>query len=155
MKKIIFASIIVAFVFSSCSKNLPDVGGTSAQRVANEWWCRLFVGNTDVGGGFHKVSTYNTSADADSIWVDDPSLYQFKVKAKANYSALTFVTSQANNEYYTVKVDLNGKVLLNAGHSKSGKLTDSIYMEAKFTDDPGTTYILRGTARTKYSEDDY
>lgn len=147
---------MVVLFFVSCSKNLPEVGGTAAQKVANEWWCKIMVGNSDVGNGYHKIMTYNTAANADSIWVDDlGNLYNFKVKAKVDYTTLSFVTSQAQNENYNIKVDLNGKILVNMGHSKAGNITDSIYMEAKFSDDPSTKYIIAGTARTRFSEDEY
>lgn len=156
MNKSIILFFVLALVAPSCKKNLPDVGGTSAQKMANEWWCQIFVGTADVGGGYHKLMTYNTAANADSLWIDDlKNLYEFKVKMKADYNGLTFTTTQAQNEYYNIKVDITGKILLNAAKSKSGNTTDSIYMQAKFTDDPSTTYIIRGHARTKFSEDEY
>ena len=156
MKKIILVLVIAAVSVSSCNKNLPEIGATSAKRMANEWWVQIFDGTTDIAGGYHKFMTYNTADNADSIWVDDLEHgWQFKVKAKADYNALTFTTAQAQNEYYNIKVDLTGKVLLNAAHSKAGNITDSIYMQAKFTDDPGKIYVIRGHARTRFSVDEY
>ena len=55
---------------------------------------------------------------------------QVKFKAKADYSNLTFATSNAANEYYPITVNVtDGKILLNAGHSKSGNVVDSIHMQ--------------------------
>jgi Lipid-binding putative hydrolase len=158
MKRIISIATIIFLVFiSSCSKNLPDVGGTAAVTVANEWWVTFKLGDQDLIGTHVKIATYNTSDNKDSIWVDDlQNTWSFKVKAKADYKALTFETNNAQNEYYDIQVKItNGKILHQAGKSRVGNITDSIYLEATFTDDPDNKYILSGTARTMYAEDDY
>ena len=51
MKKVtIILSALIIFLFFSCSKK-PDVGGTAAQNMANEWWVTLDQGGTqDVSG---------------------------------------------------------------------------------------------------------
>ena len=36
----IIASIAVVMLFS-CKKDLPDIGGTAAQKMSNEWWVTL------------------------------------------------------------------------------------------------------------------
>jgi len=60
------------------------------------------------------------------------------------------------NEYYPITVNVtDGKILLNAGHSKSGNVVDSIHMQIEFSDDPGTIYEMNGGARTRFAEDDY
>jgi hypothetical protein len=148
---------LAVLVLSSCKKNLPDVGGTSAQKVANEWWVTFKQGSVDLIGTHVKISTYNTAANNNEIWVDDlTNTWQFKVKAQVDYSNLTFKATAAKNEYYNITVDIaNGKVLVGQGRSKTGNVTDSIYMEAKFSDDPGTVYTLSGHARTRFSEDEY
>src|SRR5688500_17068187 len=99
MYKILLAVLIIVTV-AGCSKDLPDVGGTSAQKMANEWWVTWKHGTTDLLGHPVKLSTYNTAANKDSIWVDDLEHgWQFKVKAKANYDSLTFSTTSSQNEY--------------------------------------------------------
>ena len=50
---------------------------------------------------------------------------------------------------------LEGKVINDAGRSKSGVVTDSIYIKAVFSDDPGTEYEMAGHRRTGFLEDDY
>jgi len=161
MKRIsIILTAAVVILFASCKKNLPDIGGTSAQKIANEWWVTLDEGGTkDVYGlGHFKMATYNTAANNDSIWVDDfGNGWQFKVKAKADYSNLTFSqTAGAPNEYYPITVKITeGKVILDAGHSKAGNKVDSIHFKVEFSDDPGTFYEMNGHARTKFIEDEY
>jgi hypothetical protein len=107
--------------------------------------------------GHFKIATYNSSANDDSIWIDDfQNGYQVKFKAKADYTNLTFATSNAANQYYPITINLtDGKILLNAGHSKSGNVVDSIHMQLEFSDDPGTIYEMNGGARTRFAEDDY
>jgi len=168
MKKIsIFSIIITVIAFSSCQKK-PDTGGTAAEKMANEWWVTLDQGSTkDVFGiGHFKIATYNGSANDNTMWVDDfENGWGFKIKTSADFNSLTFAaTSGADNEYFlpsnptrfpkTVKIT-EGKVIANAGHSKTGVLTDSIYFKVEFSDDPGTIYTMPGHARTRFAEDDY
>lgn len=166
MKKLALIVGIAIVGFSSCKKELPDVGGTSAQKIANEWWCTLTNNGTDVYHiGYFKLSTYNTAANNNQVWVDDlKGGYGFKVKAAADFTNLTFSGATASNEYYnpaspasfpqTVTIT-DGKVLPGVGHSRTGNVTDSINMKVEFSDDPGRVWTISGTARTKYVEDDY
>lgn len=159
--------ILMMVCFASCKKD-PVVGGTAAEKMANEWWVMLTQNGTDIFriGHFH-MSTYNTSANDSAMWIDDEKNgYGFKSKVAANFSALTFSsnTVSSSNVYYdpahpasfpqSVKIT-EGKVLANAAHSKGGNLTDSIYMKIEFSDDPGQTYVISGYARTRFAEDDY
>ena len=158
-KKIFSALFIITFLLTACKKELPDVGGTAAQKIANEWWVTLDLDNTEdvYGLGHFKIATYNTAGNNDSIWIDDfANGWQVKFKAKADYSNLTFSAQDSPNEYYPINVNVpEGKVLLNAGHSKSGNIVDSIHMKIEFDDDPGTMYEMNGTARTMFIEDEY
>jgi hypothetical protein len=168
MKRIYFFSItITLIVFSSCQKK-PDIGGTAAEKMANEWWVTLDQGNNkDVFSiGHFKIATYNSASNDNTIWVDDlENGWGFKSKATADFNSLTFAAaSGVDNFYYdpahptrfpkTVKIT-EGKIIPNAGHSKTGVLTDSIYMKVEFSDDPGTIYTMPGHARTRFAEDDY
>jgi len=131
--------------------------------MANGWWVNVsMMGNS----GYLTptpvfFATYNNAANSpDSLWIDDlGNFWNFKVAAGVNYSALTFQVTGAINTYYLDTVDIaNGKILPKAGHSRAGNVADSIYMEVKFSDDVpayGNTYIIAGTARTGFDEDDY
>jgi hypothetical protein len=158
MKKLILIATIIIVVVTGCIKT-EDPGGPTAKALANEWWITVTVDGTDVLGGHVAFTTYNSAPDQDSIWVDDlTNFWTFKCKAKADYKALTFATTGAENDYTAgTNVTLsNGKILPNAGHSKTGNIADSIYVEAKFSDDPDNlTYVISGTARTFRAEDDY
>lgn len=161
MKKIIGITIIALVGFSSCSKK-KDIGGTAMENMANEWWAELKLDGENVYGPgvFGKIATYNTAANtSNEIWVDDvDALYDFKVKATADPNALTFSATQAVSiiDGYEIWVTItDGKILPGAGHSKTGNVTDSIYMKVEFEDDPGTIYTIEGHARTRFAEDDY
>ena len=165
MYKIVSILFCVA-LFTSCKKSLPDVGGTAAQSMANEWWVTMKLGGVDQLGTHVKIKTYNTSANGNQIWIDDfpnattlsGNVWGFQVKANADFNNMTF---SANNSVsavtgYAIKVNVaNGKVFPKGGNSKSGVSVDSIYMKIEFEDDPGNVYELSGHERTKLIEDEY
>ena len=165
MKKILIITTILFTVGSliSCKKDF-EPGTTSGNKMGNGWWCTLTLGGADVYGvGTYFLNTYNTSANKDTIWIDDlGNGYGFKCKAAANFSDLSFSTKSSDNEFfdgtakYPASVNIiSGKILPKAGHSLSGNLTDSIFMKAVFSDDVTDTFIVAGTARTGFVEDDY
>ena len=158
MKKIALIFGLAIMVLSGCKKDLPDPGGTASQKLANEWWTRLTLNGADVYGiGHFALLTYNTAANSNEIWIDDYGhSWDFKIKAQANYTDLTFTAAQATDINHNIKVDVSeGKVLLGVGISKTGNVTDSIYMKIKFSDDPGKEYVISGHGRTKFAEDEY
>jgi hypothetical protein len=159
MRKISLAAIILILSIPiSCNKSF-DAGNTVSKKMAGGWWVTFTQNGADIFGlGTFFLTTYNDAAGDDSIWVDDLGhSWNFKCKAKADYSKLIFTLPGGQNVYYADTVFLaNGKVLPGGGKSRAGNKTDSIYMEAKFSDDPsGATYIISGTARTGFIEDDY
>jgi len=147
---------VVIFALMSCQK-VKEPGATAAVKVANEWWVTLTLDGSDIGPGHFRMATYNTSANDNNIWVDDyQSGWQFKIKTPIDYTALTFSTTGAQNEYYNITVNLSdGKIFPKLGHSKSGNVVDSIHMKLEFSDDPGTIYEMNGVERTRFVEDDY
>lgn len=164
MRKILFAVLfITGGCLISCKKDF-DPGTTVGKVVANGWWVNLQAGGANLTSTPIFFSTYNTAANTtDSMWVDDlKNGYGFKCKVATNFTDFTFSATNSHNDYYVGTVNfpatvtiINGKILPKAGHSLSGVITDSIYMQAKFSDDPSTTYTIAGTARTGLVEDDY
>ncbi len=157
MKNIFILLLFVVLTTLSCKKSYV-VGGTMNPQASNGWWVTALENGNDVGVGYFFLSTYNTADNPDSIWIDDhEQFWQFKVKAMINITALTFTTTNSQNNYYNSLVTINnGKILPKAGHSTSGVVTDSIYMEAHFNDDPDSaTWTIAGVARTGLIEDDH
>lgn len=161
MRKLLCASGILAIILlGACKKSTYNPGTTATVNAAGGWWVTFTQGGVDVYGlGTFFLTTYNDAAnDPDSLWVDDLThSWGFKCKAGLNYKNLTFTATNAINDYQNDSVNIaNGKVLPKAGRSKAGNPTDSIYMEATFSDDPThSTYIISGTERTGFIEDDY
>lgn len=160
MNRIYKYAVIILLFSVSCTKKLEDPGATATVTMSNEWWVTLALPDgTDLLGGHVLFSTYNTSQNvADSLWLDDlEHAYDFKCKVLANPTNLTFATDSSQNEYYDIRVHIeNGKIIPNGGKGYStGYIVDSIYMEAKFSDDPTTTYIISGVARSRWAQDDY
>ena len=159
MKIASILSIFIVALFVSCKKDLPEIGGTAAQKMANEWWVTIDQGGAQdpYGFGHFKIRTYNTAANNDSMWMDDLNqTLGIQIKMGANFNNLTFSVKDAPNLSGTNTLTItDGKVLLNAGHSRSGNVVDSIHMQVEFSDDPGNVYEFNGTARTRFIEDEY
>ena len=122
MKKILyFAALAMMFAGSSCSKD--EVGGTSTEALAGEWFVTIDAvddnGNPIDGGedyfGIGEASrllTYNTAANNATMWVDDlgaftvaelynyPLYPNYAIRCKVNVDAanLTFSSVAAANE---------------------------------------------------------
>jgi hypothetical protein len=161
MKNILILILVLgATCMWACSKDLPDAGGTTTEALSNEWWV------TDNGSKVRKISTYNTSSNPDSMWISmsakrDPLTLRgdtFQIKVKVDPASLTFSVQNAKNflKYTINSVNItNGKVIPKGGTSKTGNITDSIYMEAEYSSDPGVKHILTGVARSRFEADDY
>ncbi len=166
MKKIIVLLLsTMAIGAISCKRDLPDPGRTALQNASNGWWVTVSIDGTPVTDPFF-FSTYNTASNSDSIWLDDlANFWEFKIKTKIDYTNLTFSATQVENDYYQSQVTIkNGKIFPKAGHTASGTATDSLYMEASFSDETdqagnltpyATTFVISGTARTGFIEDDH
>jgi hypothetical protein len=158
MNRTLRIPIMVMLLFISCTKKIENPGATNTVAMSNEWWVTFSLNGTDLIGTPVLFATYNTSQNvSDSLWLDDlKHTYQFKCKVLANPTDLTFTTDSSQNETYDIRVHIaNGKIFPNGGHSKTGLVTDSIYMQASFGDDPGDTYVISGVARTRWADDDY
>lgn len=167
MKKYILIFIaIFALTVQSCEKEF-DPGGTVVEKLAGDWYCEF---QYEDGGEWHNLlalygydyflmTSYNTAANNNEMFIDDAeSLWPFKGKVICDVNSLTFNTNgkQVENLYdETIPFEIkNGKVLQGGAHSVGGHVTDSIYMEAEFADDPGTIYRIVGHRRTGFTEDE-
>jgi len=149
----------LVLLMGSCKKAY-NPGGTKVQSLAGEWWVKFPDDDPDFGGaGYFPFFTYNTSANTDSLWVDDQeSFWEIKGKAGANPSALTFSGKDIQNVYYDSQFTItNGKVLTNAAHaSGTGDKTDSISFDIVFSDEDGDiVHHCTGYKRTGFAQDDH
>ena len=166
MKRIINYIVPVFFLVTvlSCKLEDPEIEFTPIGKMANEWHYQLLIddgsGNfiDPYNGGYNPMFTTNTAANTpDSMWIDDDGSWaEIRAKVAINVSDMTFSNSTIVTERYTDGTVLisNGKILEGAAKSFSGVTVDSIYFEAEFDWDPGTTYILAGHQRTGFLEDE-
>lgn len=163
MKKVLYlATLLLTLAFTSCSKE--EIGGTATESLAGEWYVTAnMVENGSVvedpkGMGCFTIMTYNTSANNPSeIWVDDNgNFWDFKVKAQADASALTFSAAGAQNQKYDCQVTItNAKITKGGGVQNNGSKADYITMDVVFSDDEDqVVYRLEGVRYSGLVEND-
>lgn len=162
MKKIdilyTISALLLIVSLGSCKKDDFNAGGTATQSLANEWWVRV-----DGGADYYTLFTYNTAANIPTeMWVDDGNNNSggvpfWQIKGKVQVNGLTFSgTNIANQDYVSTFTITNGKVIPKGTKAPGSKnVTDSVYMQIQFSDDPGVTHTVAGYARTKFPEDDH
>jgi len=124
--------------------------------ISGEWWVDYFDGEDH--SGLTKLIISNTSADdGTEIWIsDEHNFWEYKVKCPVNMNQLTFTGSDLTDIEHDILVQINGgKMLKNAAKSTSGLVTDSLYFEVEFEDNPGTIYQASGWRKTGYLEDEH
>ena len=158
--KAISVLTIVATCFVACVKERDnDAGGTVTENLAGEWWVQIKQNNVAVVPNWFKILTYNTADNvATKMWLDDfEHIWPFKFKIDVDPVAKTFAAANATSTYTNITVKLaNGKILEDITKGPVSKaVTDSIYFEAEFSDDPGEVYQFTGYKRTRWPEDDH
>lgn len=153
MKKIIYLLMVsVAFILASCEKD--DIGGTSVEAMAGEWYVTVTCVDEDgatvyeddefFGLGSIHILTYNTSDNtSDQLWVNDlGNFWDFAVKATCDLESLTFTTNgEVENYSYECNVEISGgKIIYDAATTPSGMPADSIVFYVSFDDDPYPAY---------------
>lgn len=153
--------LFILLSLSSCDEaGDPNPGGTTTQDFAGDWFISLKDSDgADVGGGdFFLHHTYNTSANDNTLWIDDDKNgYWIKCKVTMNLADGTFTATDADNLLDGSKVTItNGKIEKGAGVSKAGHTVDKISFTAHFDYDPaGYNIIHTGHKRTGFKEDEY
>lgn len=163
MKNIIIKLFVltIGLIIVSCDEGGdPDPGATSTVEFAGDWFIVGYFddGSVAYNGDYVLHSTYNAASNDENFWIDDhDTFFELKTKVQANFNDFTFSGPPNASELYTdgtVTIS-NGKILKNAGRSYGTRtVVDSIYFEAEFDWDPGTTYIFGGHKRTGFLEDD-
>ena len=146
----------------ACQKEY-EVETIPGSNMAEEWYVQGYFGTADPANlivpHFKILTSTTAAANGNELWINDRgNFWDFQVKSPANSGSLTFSGDSLVSvvDGYGIKVNImNGKVYPNAGRSQTGRVTDSIYFEAQFEDDPGNTYVLAGHVRTGFLEDDY
>lgn len=157
-----FLILLAALSFGIMSCDLgddPDPGGTATQAVAGEWWTTFTIAGDDVYGlGYQLITTSNLASNATNEFLihDGAHTWDYKVKCPLNLDAKTFGGNDLQNLSYDILINLNnGKIIPGAATTTGGNVTDSIYFEVEFADDPGTIYQVAGYRRTGFLEDEH
>ena len=158
--KSIYVFIALLLLGTACRKEKDtDAGATATKEMAGAFWVQVKVDNVPVVPDYFKIITYNTSENIGTkMWIDDQeTLWPFKFKIDVDPVAKTFSAADAVSTYTSITVKLaNGKILDKVTKGPvTNTVTDSIYFEAEFSDDPGTVYQLTGYRRTGWPEDDH
>ncbi len=155
-----FTLLLTLAILVSCDvgKN-PEVGGTSVQDMAGDWYIETLDIDGNVLSPYFQISTYNLSSNsADSIWIDDHDTWPLKIKAPVKYSDLAFSASDTlydnlYSEGLWIRI-IEGKVIKGAAKSLGGNTTDSIRIVFEAADDEGVQYVYQGHRRTGFLEDE-
>ena len=157
---IVIAVLAILFL-GSCKKD-PEIGGTAVEAMAGTWW----VQSEEVGDDYFQFATFNTSAnsvtemwldDLGNFWSSDGERVAGKVSVDLSNNTFTATNAANTNAAYPVSFTVtNGKIIKGGSIGPVSKaVTDSIYFEVEYSDDPGTVYHMSGYKRTKFSEDDH
>lgn len=155
-----FLILIALFSLGLASCDLGDdpvIEGTATQAVAGEWWTTFSQGGQDLTG-YQQITTSNTAANVPTEFLitDNAHQWDYKVKVPLNLDARTFGGTGLANLAYPITVNVtNGKILPGAAISTGGNVTDSIYFDLEFSDDPGVIYNVAGYRRTGFLEDEH
>lgn len=155
---IAFFGLLVLVSFSSCDEGGdPNPGGTTVEKYAGDWFITLTDtdGNTLVENALH--TTYNTSANDNTMWIDDhENGYWIKCKVTVNLADGTFTATDAENLLDGSLVTITeGKIEKNAATSLGGHTVDKISFRAHFDyDAPGYDILYEGHKRTGFLEDE-
>lgn len=154
---IILLLLVTAFITSCDEKEDYEQINSSTMEISGEWWVDYNSDGTD-HTGLTKLIISNTAADnGQEIWIsDEHNFWAYKVKCPVNMDQLTFSGDNLENIEYEISVKIDGgKMLKDAAKSTSGVVTDSIYFEIEFEDDPGTIYQASGWRKTGFIEDEH
>ena len=155
---IAFFGLLVLVSFSSCDEGGdPDPGGTTVEDYAGDWFITLTDtdGNTLVENALH--TTYNTSANDNTMWIDDhENGYWIKAKVTVNLADGTFTATDAENLLDGSLVTITeGKIEKGAATSLGGHTVDKISFRAHFDyDADGYDILYEGHKRTGFLEDE-
>ncbi len=162
--KYIFSFLFVLGLLVSCNPydtmEDPEIDSTPVGKMlAGEWWVTYTVDGVDIYNmGYTKITTSNTSDnDATQMLITDhKNFWWYNGQLSCNVDNNTFSGTDIENGYYEMTFNItNGKVIAGGGVTEEGNVTDSIYMEIEYSDDPGTIYVASGVRRTGFLEDEY
>lgn len=156
--KVLFG-IVLFSSFTSCDEGgEPNPGQTNTGKFAGDWYITLTDSDGDVLVENALHATYNTSANDNTMWIDDmENGYYIKCKYTINPDG-TFSATDAPNllDPGTTVTITDGKIEKNAGVSYGGHTVDKISFRVHYSYDPvGYDVLYEGHKRTGFLEDEF
>ncbi len=153
---------ILTLMLTSCEEDGYadyDPGKTNTQELSGQWYISIYSLDGERLTGYYELSTYNTAANDNTIFVDDNGdLFPLKVRANGNVEALTFTAENAENLYSeeATATITDGKIIPD-GTKASGSRTvvDSLAFQVELADDPDSPYLVAGYRNTGFDEDQH
>jgi hypothetical protein len=155
-------------LMAACTKR-QNYGSTAVEQASSGWWVTatssvngvLAIPPADADNHLF-FTTYNASANTrDSLWVDDLGYIGgvYDVKALLGIDPGTFTLKSGGTvNLYQSGNDVQwaaGKIFIKGGRSRTGVVTDSLFVQMLFTGNPGDTLTIAGVARTGFDGDDW
>lgn len=172
MKRFLLLFLAAAsVVIVSCSKDEGIAETLTTTTLAKEWFVKVQgpTGTSNYSLFSTRTLTLVSVVDTfgnqqgrllkDTITLDDHNQFSPTLRAhvKIDVASRTFGAGQYknwNNPADSVILK-EGKILKDAGRSKSGAVVDSIYIKYAFKSDPSIDYLMKGHARTGLIADEY
>ena len=149
--------MMVFTTFTSCDEvGDIEIDGTTVEEMAGNWYVE--VSNAGTNYGFFEISTYNSAANIEEIWIDDlGNVWPFKGKVAVNLSSMTFSGTDIQSEYDEVTFTVqNGVIVKDVEEATSGGNTsDTISFDVIFSDGGPNPWEFRGYKRTGFPEDEH
>ncbi len=162
--KLLAVALAMTATLASCDDKRGyddyEPGGSPTQAMNGEWWIDITdeaTGDLQVAHALHKTYDDNNGR----MYISDRSGSSFtgwwlESLVDVNTSDMSFsATDEFNFADESAVTITEGKIYKNAGHSRTGVVTDSIAFKAVFDYDPGTTLLFTGHKRTGFEEDEY
>ena len=163
--KILFSIFLITSLSSCDEGGEPDreeIGMTTTGKFAGDWYINITDsdGVTLVEHVLH--STYNTSANDNTMWMDDHGEGYF-IKSKFGINTLTGQFSAVDSpnindggDNTTTVTISDGQIIENGAVSRGGHVVDRITFRVHYSyDAPGYDIIYEGHRRTGFFEDEY
>ncbi|MGO4821925.1 MULTISPECIES: lipid-binding protein [unclassified Flavobacterium] len=155
--KVLFGVLILTSFASCDAGGDPNPGGTTTEKFAGDWFISIYDSNGTAQVEHALHSTYNTSANDNTMWIDDAKHgWYLKCKITVDLDNGTFTAVAQPNTIDSGTVTITeGKIEKGAGLSKAGHKVDKISFKAEFSYDPGYILTYEGHKRTGFLEDEY
>lgn len=152
--------------FASCDEggdpSKEDIGGTTTGQYAGDWFIDISDSDGTLLAEHVLHSTYNTSANDNTMWIDDHGDgYVIKAKYNIDIASGTFGATDALNindggTNDTTVTITEGQITKLGATSRGGHAVDKITFRVHYSyDAPGYDIIYEGHKRTGFQEDEY